>query len=115
VKVNSDSKNTLFWLECLQNADTRYTNNQALADVLGVSRAAISQQKRGIYAMSVKAAVTTAYALEIHPMLVIASTQFDSAPNEADRIFWLTTYLKWADKAPAHVKPPITEHLPEPA
>lgn len=106
--------NSSYWLEMVEKQNKGLSNNQALADVLGLSRASISHQKRGLYAMGIRAAVQVAYLLEIHPMLIIASTQYDSAVKDEERVFWLSTYLKWQDKAPRNVKPPITEHLPEP-
>lgn len=63
--------------------------------------------------MGVRAAIAAAYVLEVHPMLIVASTQYDSAANDQERIFWLTTYMKWADKAPRGMNPPITELLPD--
>lgn len=106
--------NSAYWLELLEKENKGLSNNQALAEALGLSRASISHQKRGLYAMGVRAAVQVAYMLELHPMLIIASTQYDSATTELEKVFWLSTYLKWQDKAPRTVKPPITEQLPEP-
>jgi hypothetical protein len=104
--------NTMYWLEQVEKESGLKGNNTQLAELLGVTRSSISHQKRGVYAMGVRSAVAAAYVLEVHPMLIVASTQHDSATTDQDRIFWLTTYMKWADKAPRNVKPPITEQLP---
>ncbi|MBR8030374.1 hypothetical protein KDX27_42190 [Burkholderia cenocepacia] len=101
--------NTMYWLEQVEKESKLQGSNPQLAQLLGVTRSSISHQKRGVYAMGVRSAVAAAYVLEIHPMLIVASTQYDSATNDDDRIFWLTTYMKWADKAPANIRPPITE------
>jgi hypothetical protein len=105
--------NTMYWLDQVEKESGLKGSNPKLAELLGVTRSSISHQKRGVYAMGVRSAVAAAYVLEVHPMLIVASTQYDSATNEQDKIFWLTTYMKWGDKAPRNIKPPITEQLPD--
>lgn len=109
---NPPANNTQYWLARLESHIESTGVNVSLADLLGVSRSSISQQKHGVHAMGVRPAVAAAYALEVHPMLLVASTQYDSATEEHDRIFWLTTYMKWRDKAPRGMRPPIEELLP---
>jgi hypothetical protein len=111
--TNQPPNNTQYWLEQLEKTSGLTGGNPELAELLGVTRSSISHQKRGVYAMSVRSAVAAAYVLEVHPMLIVASTQYDSAATDQDRIFWLTTYMKWADKAPRKINPPITELLPD--
>jgi hypothetical protein len=105
--------NTKYWLEMVEQTSGLTGSNAKLAELLGVTRSSISHQKRGVYAMGVRSAVAAAYILEVHPMLIVASTQHDSAANDSDKIFWLTTYMKWADKAPRGINPPITQLLPD--
>ena len=104
--------NSQYWLCEIERHLGHDPSNAQIAELLGITRGAISHQKLGRYAMSVRAAVATAYLLEIHPMLLVASTQYDSATTEPDKIFWLTTYMKWADKAPRKIRPPIAELIP---
>ena len=111
--TNQHANNTQYWLEQVEKTSGLTGGNPKLAELLGVTRSSISHQKRGVYAMGVRSAVAAAYVLEVHPMLIVASTQYDSAANDQDRIFWLTTFMKWADKAPRGINPPIMELLPD--
>lgn len=108
--------NTQYWIDQIEQTCGTASSNAKTAELLGVTRSSISHAKRGIYALGVRAAVAAAYLLEVHPMLIVTSTQHDSAvsaKNEGDQIFWLTAYMKYADKAPRCINPPITALLPE--
>ena len=74
------------WLDRVKK-ESKLTSDAKLAETLGISKVAISQQRAGKQQMSVRAAVRVAEILRLPLMLVLTSVMFhgDRASN---RGFW---------------------------
>jgi|SRR5690606_22761004 len=73
------------WLDMVKERNG-ITSDYKLAEVLGVTRQAISQQRSGKQAMSVMSAVKVAEALKLPTQAVMAAVMYYSDPK--NRGFW---------------------------
>lgn len=79
------------WLDMVKER-CEIKSDYKLAEVLGVTRQAISQQRSGKQAMSVMSAVKVAEALKLPTQAVIAAVMYYSDPK--NRGFWADRWVR---------------------
>lgn len=105
-----DRLTTVQWLDLVKQELNLKSDNE-LAINLGVTRQTISGYRKGKASMNAKVATTIAARLEIWPMLTIASTMYEQATKEEDRLFWQGQFDLWNEKEKR--RPGIHKHLPD--
>ena len=84
-------------------------NDSALAEALEVSRATISNYRKGTH-MSPKVAVTVAKILKISPMVPLADTMTDQS-NDRDAMFWQEVRQHFAERGDPTQDPDYAQQL----
>lgn len=74
----------------------RYDAN--IAQALGVTRATMSQYRKGT-CMSVLVAVKVAQLLDLSPMATISATMYHQAKTDTERKFWSSLYQDWTTRS----------------
>lgn len=92
------------WLDRIRE-ERGVESDYKLAQLLGVSKVAISQQRSGKNEMSVRAAVRAAELLNLPALLVIASVMYHG-DRESNREFWLMQWKAQTEARRRNAQPP---------
>lgn len=84
-------KTTTNYLDEILLVHPELKNDSRLAELLSISRQAVSQYRTG-KSMSVIVAVRVARLLHLNPMETISATMAAQATTEAERSFWTAEY-----------------------
>lgn len=69
-------------------------NDSQLAQLIGISRQAISQYRSG-QNMNTYVCVKVAFLLNINPLETIAASMYEQSTNEEEKKFWFECYNKF--------------------
>lgn len=94
-KQHIDPPSSIWWLNLIvalyRETGEIIKNDSELAKTLTLSRAAISNYRRG-QSLSPAVAWKVASILEVNPLQVMSSTQFEQAKTKMDRAVWQTAW-----------------------
>ncbi|MNE81366.1 hypothetical protein D3C80_1780080 [compost metagenome] len=88
-------KDTNYWLDRVKKERT-LSSDSAVAELLGATRQAVSQQRAGKNQMSIKSAIQTGWILGIDPLEVIGAVMFHTEKNNknGDPEFWRALWVR---------------------
>lgn len=85
--------NSEYWLDLVREKKG-INSDYKLADTLALTRARLSQIRKGAGQFGPAAAVRAAHILEVDPLLVVASVLFHGAGDGVQEDFWRAVYLE---------------------
>lgn len=84
-------KTTQKYLDELMRAYPAVRNDSQLSELIGITRAAVSQYRSG-HSMSVPVAIKVARLLGICPLLTVATTMYEQSRDDAEKTLWRKLY-----------------------